>query len=201
MIRNRARSFDVRLEAQDDFNDHVRKYMEGMVWTGTCRSWCKFHTPPIIIAQESHIMAVKNGSNGKITALWPGSGLHYMQCLAEDRWEDYAWEYHGERYAYWNRGFSWIEKPEMDPLGLQAVKSVQQMNTIPQPASDLSFYIGEAKYISRSELELEQLDGCETTQASLLSKKLYDVVSGSENESNGFLAEAVSLEKCILQAT
>jgi hypothetical protein len=47
MIRNRAKSFDVRQEAQDDFNTHIQEFMKDMVWTGTCRSWCKEHNLPL----------------------------------------------------------------------------------------------------------------------------------------------------------
>lgn len=41
MLNQRIRSFDVRQEAQTDFDEHVQAYMKEMVWTGTCRSWCK----------------------------------------------------------------------------------------------------------------------------------------------------------------
>lgn len=64
-----------------------------------------------------------------------------MQCLAEDRWEDYEWRHDGERYAYWHDGFSWIEKPELDPLGVGAREYLKTMSTIPDRSSDLSFYL------------------------------------------------------------
>jgi hypothetical protein len=41
MIRHRALSFDVHADAQEDFDHHTRNFMKEMVWTGTCRSWCK----------------------------------------------------------------------------------------------------------------------------------------------------------------
>ncbi|KAH7362827.1 putative FAD-containing monooxygenase [Plectosphaerella cucumerina] len=76
MKRQGVSSFDVRAEAQADFDDHTREVMEEMVWTGRCNSWYK-------------------NSEGKIVALWPGSSLQYREVLAEDRWEDYEWR-HGE---------------------------------------------------------------------------------------------------------
>lgn len=84
---------------------------------------------------------VKKGTNGKVTAIWPGSSLHYMQCLAEDRWEDYYWQYDTERYAYWGQGISWIENLELDPLGLKIKEYHSNMTTIPDRDSDLSFYL------------------------------------------------------------
>lgn len=40
-VRERAKSFDVTTEAQADFSEHTQQFMQGMVWTGQCRSWCK----------------------------------------------------------------------------------------------------------------------------------------------------------------
>jgi len=41
MIRQRIKSFKVRPDAQRDFDVHTQASMRDMVWTGTCRSWCK----------------------------------------------------------------------------------------------------------------------------------------------------------------
>ncbi|OHE98473.1 hypothetical protein CORC01_06264 [Colletotrichum orchidophilum] len=127
VIRQRVKSFDVRPEAQSDFDRHTQEFMKHMVWTGTCRSW------------------FKKGITGKVSALWPGSSLHYMQCLAEDRWEDYEWRYDRERYSYWRDGFSWIEQPEKDPLGIEQREYATCMTTIPHRSSDLSFYLQKAE--------------------------------------------------------
>ncbi|KAL4906968.1 hypothetical protein BDW74DRAFT_167024 [Aspergillus multicolor] len=90
-VRERIHSFTIKPSVQADFDAHTQLYMKDMVWTGTCRSW------------------YKNNVTGKITALWPGSSLHYMQILAEDRWEDFEITYSGNRFAYWGRGMSWLE--------------------------------------------------------------------------------------------
>lgn len=84
-----------------------------------------------------------------------------MQCLAEDRWEDYEWRYNKERFAYWNQGFSWIERPEMDQIGLQAQRSMETMTTLPALSSDLAFYICKAENLSVSELTLKNGDTSE----------------------------------------
>ncbi|KAG5800561.1 hypothetical protein H9Q69_000448 [Fusarium xylarioides] len=126
MIRQRVKSFEVRVDAQDDFNTHTQKVMQDMVWTGTCRSW------------------YKQGTNGKVTGLWPGSSLHYIQVLAEDRWEDYEWIHGSERYSYWGHGLSWIEEPALDPLGATKLDMIESMTTLPKKDSDLSFYLWES---------------------------------------------------------
>ncbi|KAG7428989.1 putative sterigmatocystin biosynthesis monooxygenase stcW [Fusarium oxysporum f. sp. raphani] len=102
------------------------KVMQDMVWTGTCRSW------------------YKQGTNGKVTGLWPGSSLHYIQVLAEDRWEDYEWTHESERYSYWGHGLSWIEEPDLDPLGATKQDMIESMTTLPKKDSDLSFYLWES---------------------------------------------------------
>ncbi|KAL2860156.1 FAD/NAD(P)-binding domain-containing protein [Aspergillus pseudodeflectus] len=124
-IRQRVKSFDIRADVQADFNKHTQALMQNMVWTGTCRSW------------------FKNSKSGKITALWPGSSLHYMQTLAEDRWEDYNWEFQGSRFDYLGRGFSWIEDPAGDVLGREESEK-WRMSTVPNKESDLSYYLVDA---------------------------------------------------------
>jgi cation diffusion facilitator CzcD-associated flavoprotein CzcO len=104
-VMQRATSFDVRSSVQADFNDHAQEFMQDMVWTGSCRSWFK-------------------NSRGKVTAVWPGSGLHYREVLQSDRWEDFRWKYDGNRFAYWDKGFSQLEK-----------------TTGSSPPADLSYYI------------------------------------------------------------
>lgn len=41
MVRQRVKSFTVKPECQADFDLHTQTLMQDMVWTGTCRSWCK----------------------------------------------------------------------------------------------------------------------------------------------------------------
>jgi hypothetical protein len=92
-----AASFDVRQSVQDDFNNHTQKVMKDLVWTGSCRSWFK-------------------NSRGRVTAVWPGSGLHYREFLKSDRWEDFEWRYDGNRFAFWGLGFSDLETGETPDL-------------------------------------------------------------------------------------
>ncbi|KAF4995954.1 hypothetical protein FGRMN_4809 [Fusarium graminum] len=143
MIRQRVKSFEVRSDAQADFNTHTQKAMRDMVWTGTCRSW------------------YKQGTNGKVTGIWAGSSLHYIQVLAEDRWEDYEWEHKSERYSYWGHGVSWIEEPELDPLGVRKQDMIEAMTTIPKKDSDLSFYLWNSDPLPDAGLDMVTSDEVE----------------------------------------
>ncbi|KAG9496517.1 hypothetical protein J7337_011293 [Fusarium musae] len=144
MIRQRVKSFEVRVDAQEDFNIHTQTVMQDMVWTGTCRSWCKLfvsgHHCRTLYQPVDHVTD-KQGTNGKVTGLWPGSSLHYIQVLSEDRWEDYKWTHELERYSYWGHGLSWIEEPSLDPLGATKQDMIEAMTTLPKKDSDLSFYL------------------------------------------------------------
>lgn len=73
-----------------------------------------------------------------------------MQVLAENRWEDYEWESEGERYAYWGQGISWVESPELDPLGVEEQDAWRTTTTIPRKDSDLSFYLWKGPPLPRS---------------------------------------------------
>ncbi|EUC39912.1 hypothetical protein COCMIDRAFT_31044 [Bipolaris oryzae ATCC 44560] len=78
--------------AQEDFNLQVDDFMKDTVWTGNCTSW------------------YKQSQTGRITAIWPGSSLHYREVLAQDRWEDWKWTYPGGRFKAWGRGMSVLEQ-------------------------------------------------------------------------------------------
>ncbi|KAL1964459.1 hypothetical protein VTN77DRAFT_6885 [Rasamsonia byssochlamydoides] len=92
MRTQQAVSFNVRPAVQADFNAHTQQFMQRMVWTGSCRSW------------------FKDNASGKVTAVWPGSGLHYREFLQSDRWEDFEWKYDGNCFAYWGEGYSAVER-------------------------------------------------------------------------------------------
>ncbi|KAK5192439.1 hypothetical protein LTR99_010433 [Exophiala xenobiotica] len=89
------RSFSPKKEAVDDFVEHVNAYMPRTVWTENCRSW------------------YKNGSeDGRVTALWPGSSLHYMEAMEFPRHDDFVVTYSGNRFSWMGNGYS---QTEMDP--------------------------------------------------------------------------------------
>lgn len=89
-------SFDPKREAVDDFMHQKDLFMKNTVWSSNCLSW------------------YKNPKDNKVTAVWPGSTLHYMEALAEPRYEDFDIQYRGgRRFAYFGSGFA---QTEMDPL-------------------------------------------------------------------------------------
>jgi len=47
--------------------------------------------------------------NAPITALWPGSTLHYIEALSTLRLEDFDVEYAGNRFAWLGNGYSQTE--------------------------------------------------------------------------------------------
>lgn len=86
------KSFSPKQEAVDDFIAYKDFFMARTVWNDPCRSWYK-----------------AAGPDGKVTALWPGSTLHYMEAMEELRLEDWNVEYEGNRFAYLGNGYSQCE--------------------------------------------------------------------------------------------
>lgn len=87
--------FDAKEEAVDDFMEQKDLFMETTVWGKGCRSWWK------------------NSETGKVTALWPGSTLHYLEALAHPRYDDFEVQYASRnRFAYLGNGFS---QRQLDP--------------------------------------------------------------------------------------
>jgi len=89
------KSFAPKREAINDFVAHKDNFMKQTVWNDPCRSWYK-----------------AAGPDGKVTALWPGSTLHYMEALDEVRLEDWDVKYEGNRFAWLGNGYS---QCEIDP--------------------------------------------------------------------------------------
>lgn len=87
---------------------------------------------------------VKRGTDGKVTALWPGSGLHYVQTLAENRWEDFNWEFHTNRFEYMTHGTSWIEDRDIDRLGYEERLALETTTSMPHADADLTFYLWQS---------------------------------------------------------
>jgi hypothetical protein len=90
-------------EAVDDFTEHITAFMPRTAWAaGSCRSW------------------FKNGrEDGPVTALHPGSRIHFFHMLEKFRGEDWEYVYDGEggsrsqnRFRYLGNGFS---MKELDP--------------------------------------------------------------------------------------
>ncbi|KAL2848916.1 hypothetical protein BJY01DRAFT_262438 [Aspergillus pseudoustus] len=87
------RSFEVRDDVNEEYNQHIQKYLERTVWTRGCRSWYKRGTV-----------------DGPVVAIYGGTSFHFMEAIKNPRWEDFHIERVKEarrnRFAYLGDGFS-----------------------------------------------------------------------------------------------
>jgi hypothetical protein len=88
---NNISEFAPKAEAIADFIEHKDQFMKATVWQDPCRSWYKLRP------------------DGPITALWPGSTLHYIEALMELRLDDWDIKYNGNRFAWLGNGYSQTE--------------------------------------------------------------------------------------------
>lgn len=90
------RSFAVRNDVNEEYNQHVQRYMERTVWTRGCRSWYKRGTV-----------------DGPVVAIYSGTTFHFIEALKNPRWEDFHLERSPEakpnRFAYLGNGFTMRE--------------------------------------------------------------------------------------------
>ncbi|KAI1334768.1 hypothetical protein F5Y15DRAFT_280124 [Xylariaceae sp. FL0016] len=90
-------------EAVDDYAAHVAAFMPRTAWAAPCRSWFK-----------------GGREEGPVTALHPGSRIHFFHMLEGFRGEDWEYVYdsrRGNRFAYLGNGFSTKElDPNVDEL-------------------------------------------------------------------------------------
>ena len=108
MQSDQFKSIVPRADITGKFNQHVQHWVQRTVWTDDCRSW------------------FKDNETGRITALWPGSALHYAQAIKHPRYEDYEIQYLNENpWAILGNGFSRAEKtPQMDPTPFLRVDAI-----------------------------------------------------------------------------
>ncbi|KIW92820.1 uncharacterized protein Z519_06669 [Cladophialophora bantiana CBS 173.52] len=92
------KAYDPKRECIKDFYNHTHELMKRLTWSAPCSSW------------------FKNGKiHGPVTAIWPGSRLHYFECMKNPRYEDYNITYQGRnRYEYMGNGYTQVET---DPNG------------------------------------------------------------------------------------
>lgn len=99
--RENIKCFDPKPECVEEFAQYTHTMMKRLVWSSACRSW------------------FKNGkAHGPVTAIWPGSRLHYFESLDEPRFEDYFITYRSKnRYQYLGNGYTQEEiKPDGNPV-------------------------------------------------------------------------------------
>ncbi|KAJ6132066.1 hypothetical protein N7471_007281 [Penicillium samsonianum] len=84
------KSIDVKKEAMEDYNVYCQEFLKRMVWSDECRSW------------------YKNGkSSGHVTGVYPGSVLHFKDCLENIGGEHFNIEYRSKnRFRFLGNGES-----------------------------------------------------------------------------------------------
>ncbi|CAK7228412.1 hypothetical protein SBRCBS47491_006896 [Sporothrix bragantina] len=91
--------------AVDDYSEHISTFMPRTAWASSCSSW------------------YKSSGNGIVTALHPGSRIHFFHMLETFRGEDFEYVYEADgsgavsrrnRFHYLGNGFS---TKELDPDG------------------------------------------------------------------------------------
>ena len=88
-----VRSFEVRHDANREYNQHIQQFLARTVWTRGCRSWYKRGTV-----------------DGPVVAIYGGTTFHFMEAIKNPRWEDFHLDRvdqaHHNRFAYLGNGFT-----------------------------------------------------------------------------------------------
>jgi hypothetical protein len=93
-------TFAPKMQAVDDFIAHKDHFMKRTVWEEQCRSWYK-----------------NNSASGKVSALWPGSTLHYIEAMKDVHFDDWDINYQGNRFAWLGNGYSQCELDDLADTG------------------------------------------------------------------------------------
>lgn len=95
MQRTSIKSLAPKAEAIEDSWIHTHELLKRTAWSSACNSW------------------FKNGKqHGPVTAIWPGSRLHWFETLAVPRFEDFDVQYSGNRFSYLGNGYTFTELSE-----------------------------------------------------------------------------------------
>ncbi|KAJ9610802.1 hypothetical protein H2200_005579 [Cladophialophora chaetospira] len=95
------KTFEPKAKCIKDLHNHTHELMKRLVWSSPCRSW------------------FKNGKiHGPVTAIYPGSRLHFFEMLKNVRWEDYELSYKSDNtYSFMGNGYTATEmSADGDPV-------------------------------------------------------------------------------------
>ncbi|KAL2813206.1 hypothetical protein BDW59DRAFT_178271 [Aspergillus cavernicola] len=88
------------------FTRLCEKYFERTVYSADCASWYKTSPPAGSASLEER-------KKGRVTALWPGSSLHYLKALEKVRWEDFKLQtYNGNEFGWFGNGWMLGERKQ-----------------------------------------------------------------------------------------
>ncbi|KGO78366.1 hypothetical protein PITC_068290 [Penicillium italicum] len=120
---DKLRSVSVTQRAQRAFNQWVQSRMPHMVWSGPCKSWCKWIPNSPSFTDRLILSGTDKNDNGKVVVPWPGTVLHYYAATEIVRWEDFdlVYENPDDKYASFGNGvtidgfvpnhFPWVHPP------------------------------------------------------------------------------------------
>ena len=87
------KAFAPKVEAAQQLFNHTHELMKRLVWSSACRSWFK-----------------QGKIHGPVTAIYPGSRLHYFEMLKNVRYEDYDITYRtNNRFQFMGNGYTQCE--------------------------------------------------------------------------------------------
>ncbi|KAL0633164.1 hypothetical protein Q9L58_007950 [Maublancomyces gigas] len=87
------KSFAVKPDVLNEYNVYIQEFLKRTVWTSGCRSWYKSGT-----------------IDGKVTAMYPGSIIHYKELVENIRGEDFDYKYNGpNRFRFMGNGKALLE--------------------------------------------------------------------------------------------
>lgn len=90
------RTFEPRRDVAEAFARHCEKLHESTVFSDECRSW------------------YKNSETGRVTAVWPGSAVHYLEAIRSPRWEHFHLDYRNPENIFHFLGNGFV-KEIIDP--------------------------------------------------------------------------------------
>ncbi|KAF2094220.1 FAD/NAD(P)-binding domain-containing protein [Rhizodiscina lignyota] len=87
------KGIEPKARAIKEYYNHTHELMKRLVWSSPCRSW------------------FKNGKiHGPVTAIYPGSRLHFFEMMKNVRWEDFEITYKTDnRYQFMGNGYTMTE--------------------------------------------------------------------------------------------
>lgn len=112
-------SFAPKREVVADFMVYAKRVLAKTVWAEECSSWYK--TTGTVGHQRANGRSSgtqgeeRRMSEAESLTLWPGSGLHFVEAMADVRADDWEIVYRGNRFEWLGNGFSRTETdPESD---------------------------------------------------------------------------------------
>ena len=112
-------SFAPKREAVADLMAHSKRILAKTVWAEGCSSWYKNNGVGAKRTRHAGSLGTQGEemrlSEAESLMLWPGSGLHFVEAMAEVRADDWEIVYRGNRFEWLGNGFSRTETdPESD---------------------------------------------------------------------------------------